>query len=146
MIFRLVVVRLPHASYAYKNYWLCDRCDRDFMLKKNQLPSMTSKRSHHLIKLRMLIGFSIQLRNSLQRYHRLSPPLKYFTDISKVVLLMFFPSCVCYVFVRVCLYVLCNHLLGKGWPLGSRLWCLAVSLSLSHWYPGPGVVFGCIDS
>ena len=33
-------------------------------------------------------------------------------------------SCVCYVFVRVCLYVLCGHLLGKGWPLGSRLWCL----------------------
>ena len=25
---------------------------------------------------------------------------------------------------RVCLYVLCGHLLGKGWPLGSRLWCL----------------------
>ena len=29
-----------------------------------------------------------------------------------------------FVFVRVCLYVLCGHLLGKGWPLGSRLWCL----------------------
>ena len=27
-------------------------------------------------------------------------------------------------FVRVCLYVLRGHLLGKGWPLGSRLWCL----------------------
>ena len=25
-----------------------------------------------------------------------------------------FLSCVCYVFVRVCLYVLCGHLLGKG--------------------------------
>ena len=38
---------------------------------------------------------------------------------------MFFVlSCVCYVFVRVCLYVLCGHLLGKGWPLGSRLWWL----------------------
>ena len=33
-------------------------------------------------------------------------------------------SCVCYVFVRVCLYVLCGHLLGKSWPLGPRLWCL----------------------
>ena len=37
--------------------------------------------------------------------------------------------CFCYVlcllcFVCVCLYVLCGHLLGKGWPLGSRLWCL----------------------
>ena len=28
------------------------------------------------------------------------------------------------VFVHVCLYVLCGHLLGKGWPLGSRSWCL----------------------
>ena len=38
---------------------------------------------------------------------------------------MFFVlSCVCYVFVRVCLYVFCGHMLGKGWPLGSRLWCL----------------------
>ena len=25
-------------------------------------------------------------------------------------------------------------------------WCLTVSLSLSHWYPGSGVVFNCIDS
>ena len=37
-------------------------------------------------------------------------------------------------------------LLGKGWPLGSRLWRLTVSLSLSHWYPGLGVVLDCIDS
>ena len=55
-------------------------------------------------------------------------------------------ACVCYVFVRVCLYVLCDHLLGKDWPLGPRLWCLTVSLSLSHWYPGSGVVLDCIDS
>ena len=33
-----------------------------------------------------------------------------------------------------------------SWPLGSRLWCLTVSLLLSHWYPGPGVVLDCIDS
>ena len=42
-----------------------------------------------------------------------------FTDRSKAVLLVwifyvFIMSCVCYVFVRVCLYVLCGHLLGKG--------------------------------
>ena len=49
-------------------------------------------------------------------------------------------------FVCVCLYVPCGHLLGKGWPLGSRLWCLTVSLSLSHWYPGSGVELDCIDS
>ena len=29
-------------------------------------------------------------------------------------LLCFVLSCVCYVFVRVCLYVPCGHLLGKG--------------------------------
>ena len=34
----------------------------------------------------------------------------------------------------------CGHLLGKGGPLGSRFWCMTVRLSLSHWYPGPGVV------
>ena len=39
------------------------------------------------------------------------------------------PLCFCSVlcllcFVRVSLYVLRGHLLGKGWPLGSRLWCL----------------------
>ena len=30
--------------------------------------------------------------------------------------------------------------------LGSGLWCLTVNLSLSHWYPGSGVVLDCIDS
>ena len=48
----------------------------------------------------------------------LNPPVKYFTDCSKAVLLCeslcFFLSCVCYAFVRVCLYVPCGHLLGKG--------------------------------
>ena len=72
VIFRLVAFHLPHASYAYENYWLYDRCDGDFMLKKNQLPSMASNRSHHLIKLLMLIGISIQQSISLQRYHRLT--------------------------------------------------------------------------
>ena len=59
---------------------------------------------------------------------------------------MFFLSCVCYAFVPVCLYVPCGHLLEKGWPLGSRLLCLTVSLLLSHWYPGSGVVLDCINS
>ena len=43
-------------------------------------------------------------------------------------------------------FVSCGPLLGKGWPLGSCLWCFIVSLSLSHWYPGSGVVLDCIDS
>ena len=57
-----------------------------------------------------------------------------------------FLSCVCYAFVRVCLFVPCGHLLGKGSLLGSRLWCLSFSLSLSHWHPGSGLVLYCIDS
>ena len=30
--------------------------------------------------------------------------------------------------------------------LGSRLWCITVSLSLSYCYPGSGVVLNYIDS
>ena len=52
----------------------------------------------------------------------------------------------CYAFMHVCSLMPCGHVLGKGWPLGSRLWCLIVTLSLSHWYPGSGVVLDCIDS
>ena len=61
-------------------------------------------------------------------------------------LLCFFLTCVCIAVVHLCLFVLCGHLLGKGWPLCSRLWCITVSLSLSNWYPGSGVVLDCIDS
>ena len=50
-----------------------------------------------------------------------------------------------YAFVRICLYVPCGHLLRKGCPLGSRLWCITVSLSFFHWYPGLGVVLGTIS-
>ena len=59
---------------------------------------------------------------------------------------MLFLSSFCYAFVRVCLLMPCGHLLGKGWPLGSRLWCLIVKLPLSHWCPGSGVVLESIDS
>ena len=85
-------------------------------------------------------------------------PLNWFKPSSKIFywpfqggtsfvdLLCFFLSCVWYAFVHVCLYVPCGHLLGKGWPLDSRLWCLNVSLSLSHLYPWSGVVLDCVDS
>ena len=43
-----------------------------------------------------------------------------------------FLSFFCYAFVRVCLLVPCGHLLGKGRPLGSCLWCLIVFASLSN--------------
>ena len=61
-------------------------------------------------------------------------------------LLCFFFGLVFAMPLCVCLYVPCGQLLGKGWPLSSRLWCIIVSLSLSHWYPGLGVVLDCIDS
>ena len=51
--------------------------------------------------------------------------------------------CLC---ARLFIYVPCGDLMGKGWPLGSCLWCLTASSSLSHWYPGSGVVLECIDS
>ena len=48
----------------------------------------------------------------------LNHPVKYFTDRSKAVLPLWaiyvFLSCVYYAFVRVCLFVPCGHLLGKG--------------------------------
>ena len=59
---------------------------------------------------------------------------------------MLFLACFCYAFVRVCILMPYGHLLGKGWPLGLRLWCLMVKLSLAHWYPRSGVVLDCIDS
>ena len=59
---------------------------------------------------------------------------------------MLFLSCFCYAFVRICLLMPYGHLLGKGWSLGSRLCCLIVKLSLSHWYLGSGVLLDCIDS
>ena len=49
--------------------------------------------------------------------------------------------------LRSSVYIVpCGHLVGKGCPLDPRLWYLKVSLSLSHWYPGSGVVLDCVDS
>ena len=92
-----------------------------------------------------------ELRVRLAPLNRFKPSSKIFYwpfqgSTPFVDLLCFFLSCVCYAFVSVCLYVPCGHLLGKGWPLGSRLWCPTVTLSLSHWYPGLGVILDCIDS
>ena len=59
---------------------------------------------------------------------------------------MFFSVLFCYAFMHACLLMPCGYLLGKGWPLGTRLWCLIVTLSLSNGYPGSGAVLYCIDS
>ena len=55
---------------------------------------------------------------------------------------MFLFGLVFAVFVCVCLYVLCGHLLASWLSFVVS----TVSLSLSHWYPGSGVVLDCIDS
>ena len=74
-------------------------------------------------------------RSTSELWVRLAP-LNWFKPSSKIfywpfqggtsfVDLLCFCSVLCLLcFVRVCLYVLRGHLLGKGWPLGSRLWCL----------------------
>ena len=78
------------------------------------------------------------------------PPVKYFTDRPKAVLLLW----IFYVFSVFRLLCLCARLFmcalrspaEKGLTSWLSLWCQAVSLSLSHWYPGSGVVLDCIDS
>ena len=59
-------------------------------------------------------------------------------------LLCFFLSCVCKCLcVRLFICALWSPA-GKG--LTSWLWfVVSVNLSLSHWYPGSGVVLDCID-
>ena len=48
----------------------------------------------------------------------------------------------------LCASVYCDlwSLAGKGLTSWLSFWCLTVSMSLSHWYPGSGVVLECIDS
>ena len=70
-----------------------------------------------------------ELRVRLAPLNRFKPSSKIFSwpfqGGSSFVDRLCFCSVLCLLcFVRVCLYVLCGHLLGKGWPLGSRLWCL----------------------
>ena len=57
-------------------------------------------------------------------------------------------------FSVLCLQCLCAHLFicalwspaGKGLPSWLSFVVSTVSLSLSYWYPGSGVVLDCIDS
>ena len=70
-----------------------------------------------------------ELRVRLAPLNRFKPSSKIFywpfQGGTSFVDLLCFCSVLCLLcFVRVCLYVLCGHLLGKRWPLGSRLWCL----------------------
>ena len=70
-----------------------------------------------------------ELRVRLAPLNRFKPSSKIFywpfQGGTSFVDLLCFCSVLCLLcFVRVCLYVLRGHLLGKGWPLGSRLWYL----------------------
>ena len=73
--------------------------------------------------------FTSELRVRLAPLNRFKPSSKIFywpfQGGTSFVDLLCFCSVLCLLcFVRVCLYVLRGNLLGKGWPLGSRLWCL----------------------
>ena len=60
-------------------------------------------------------------------------------------LLCFCSVCVCYVLcasVYMCFVVTCWEMLTSWLSFVVS----SVSLSLSHWYPGSGVVLDCIDS
>ena len=52
----------------------------------------------------------------------------------------------CFSCFHICSLLPCGHLLGKGWPVGSCWWCLLYFCYFSMWYPGSGVVLGCIVS
>ena len=70
-----------------------------------------------------------ELRVRLAPLNRFKPSSKIFywpfQGGTSFVDLLCFCSVLCLLcFVRICLYVLRGHLLGKGWPLSSRLWCL----------------------
>ena len=92
-----------------------------------------------------------ELRVRLVLWNRFKPPSKIFYrrfqgDTSFVDLLCFFLSCVCYAFVRVCLFVPCGHQWERAYLL--VLIC-GVKLLVCHftvWYPGSGVLLECIDS
>ena len=83
---------------------------------------------------------------------RLAPlnRFKPFTDRSKAVLLLrIFYVLFCLVFAMFCARLFICALwspAGKGLTSWLSFVVSSVSLSLSHWYPGSGVVLDCIDS
>ena len=61
-------------------------------------------------------------------------------------LLCFFLSCVCYVFVRLFICALWSP--AGQWPTSWLSFVVSNCefVTISHWYPGSGVVLDCIDS
>ena len=62
-------VYLSYAFYAYQSYWLCDRFDSDVMLRKHQLPSMTSKCSQMGKRLMIYWSFSSKRIRESKKSH-----------------------------------------------------------------------------
>ena len=54
--------------------------------------------------------------------------------------------CFCSVLCLLCFAIASWSPAGKGLTSWLSFVVSSVSLSLSHWYPGPGVVLDCIDS
>ena len=96
--------------------------------------------------------YNPELRVRFAPLNRFKPARIFFTDRSKAVLLLwifyvFVLSCVCYVCARLFICALWSPA-GKGLTSWLSFVVSAVSLSLSHWYPGSDVVLvlDCIDS
>ena len=66
-------------------------------------------------------------------------------NMKKASFMFFVLSCVCYVCARLFICALWSPA-GKGLTSWLSFVVSSVSLSLSHWYPGSGVVLDCIDS
>ena len=83
-------------------------------------------------------------KREFQKNILLTVPRRYFFCGSFMFLFCLVFAMSLYASVYMCFVITCWK--RADWHLGSRLWCLTVSLSLSHWYPGSGVVLDCIDS
>ena len=62
----------------------------------------------------ILCGIHFMLSTCLNTFDQIKYFIVYTLGAGLWIFYVFVLSCVCYVFVRVCLYVLCGHLLGKG--------------------------------
>ena len=85
-----------------------------------------------------------------RRLTSLSPPVKYFTDRSKAVLLLWIFYVISVLFLLCLFSRLFICVLWSRAEKGLTSWLSSVvstvSLSFSQWYPGSGVVLDCIDS
>ena len=89
----------------------------------------------HANQISMCLDPHLNLGWGWRRKTGLNPPVKYFYwpfqgGTSFVVICVIYVLCLsCFC---SCSLLPCDHMLGKGWPLGAHLWCLIVCLSLSN--------------